>query len=169
MSVTTDILATYRGPGRVVRRLLGMGQREDRALAILMASCVVLFIAQLPRLSREAHLEGRDLNELMAGSLMALILIAPLLMYVIAAASHVVAKVVGGKGDWFGARLALFWALLASSPLVLLHGLVAGFIGPSPALQLVGGLWFAVFLWFWIAGLFQAERAEARLEERTGA
>ncbi|SLN42585.1 Yip1 domain protein [Falsiruegeria litorea R37] len=165
MSVTSDILATYRGPGRVVRRLLDMGQREDRALAILMASCVVLFIAQLPRLSREAHLEGRDLNELMAGSLMALILIAPLLMYVIAAASHVVAKVVGGKGDWFGARLALFWALLASSPLVLLHGLVAGFIGPGPSLQLVGAVWFAVFAWFWIAGLFQAERPQ----ERTGA
>ena len=40
---------------------------------------------------------------------------------------------------------------------VLLHGLVAGFIGPGPALQLVGALWLGVFLWFWISCLRLAE------------
>ena len=36
MSVITDIAATYRGPRRVVRRIIAAGPREDRALAILM-------------------------------------------------------------------------------------------------------------------------------------
>jgi len=161
MVVTSDIAATYRGPGRVVRRLREMGQREDRALAFLMAGCVLVFIAQMPRLAREAHETGQELNMLMGASLLAWVIFAPILFYVIAALSHLVARVAGGKGDWYGARLALFWALLAAAPVLLLHGLVAGLIGPGPALDTVGGLALGVFLWFWLAGLRQAERAPA--------
>ncbi len=158
MAITQNISATYRGPGRVVRRLLDMGPREDRALAYLMAGCLMVFVAQLPRLAREAHFSGEDLDMLMGASLMAWIFIAPLLLYGLAALSHLVAKLFRGQGSHYGARLALFWALLASSPLVLLNGLVAGFIGPGIQLQVVGMLWFGVFSWFWIGGLIAAER-----------
>lgn len=158
MSVTADITATYRGPARVMQRLLAMGQREDRALAILMGACALVFIAQMPRLAREAHLSGQELNMLLGGALLGWLIIAPLLLYVLAAFSHVLARLVGGKGEWFGARLALFWSLLASTPVLLLQGLVAGFIGPGPGLNLVGMAWITVFFWFWIASLRQAER-----------
>ncbi len=161
MPVTTDILATYRGPGRVINRLLEMGQREDRALAILIAGCSMVFVAQMPRLAREAHLTGQELNMLLGGALLGWIIIAPLMFYIIAAVSHIVAQIFGGRGEWYGARLALFWALLAASPLLLLQGLVAGFIGPGTELNIVGGLWVAVFSWFWISGLRQAERSRA--------
>lgn len=137
-----------------------MGPREDRALAILMGGCVLVFIAQLPRLSREAHLTGQELNMLMGGALMAWIFVAPLLLYILAGLSHLVARLLGGQGDWYGARLALFWALLASSPLLLLHGVVAGFVGPGAAQQGVGLGWLIVFLWFWFACLRAAERPE---------
>lgn len=158
MPVTSDITATYRGPGRVMRRLLDRGQREDRALAFLMSFCVIVFFSQLPRLSREAHLSGQELNMLLGGTLMAWIFIAPLLLYSLAALTHLVARALGGQGSWFGARLALFWSLLASTPLLLLHGLVAGFIGPGIELQAVGFLWLVVFGWFWFSSLRQAER-----------
>lgn len=161
MAVTRDIAATYRGPGRVVGRLLERGQREDRALAILMAGCALVFVAQLPRLSREAHLTGRELNMLLGASLLAWVIIAPLIFYCLAALSHLVARALGGQGGWYGARLALFWALLAASPLLLLHGLVAGLVGPGAGRDIVGLLWLGVFLWFWMAGLRQAERAPA--------
>ena len=157
MPVTSDIAATYRGPGRVMRRLLQAGQREDRALAILMAFCVLVFVAQLPRLSREAHLTGRDFQTVAGGALMAWVFIAPLALYVLAALSHVVSRAVGGQGTWYGARLALFWSLLASTPLLLLYGLVAGFIGQGPALQVVGVVWACVFFWFWSTCLRLAE------------
>ncbi|WP_147105345.1 YIP1 family protein [Tateyamaria sp. syn59] len=160
MAITRNIGATYRGPGRVVRQLLSLGEREDRALAYLMASCVLIFIAQLPRLAREAHLTGEDLNMLMGASLMALIFIAPLLFYAIALLARVVGRVFGGTGTAYGARLALFWALLASSPLILLHGLVSGFIGPGMEKQAVGLIWFLVFMWFWIGGSIAQERSE---------
>ena len=157
MPVTRDIAATYRGPGRVMRRLLAMGQREDRALAILVAGCAVMFIAQWPRLAREAHLTEQDLNPMLGGALMAWLFIAPLLFYALAMLSHWGARVFGGRGDGYGARMALFWALLASSPLILLHGLIAGFIGPSVGLQAIGALWFAAFTMFWVFGLREAE------------
>ena len=160
MPVTTDITATYLRPARVMRRLLAMGQREDRALIFLMVSCVIVFVAQMPRLAREAHLSGQDLDMLMGGALLGWLFLAPLFFYALAGLSHIIARLFGGKGDWYGARLALFWALLASTPLLLLHGLVAGFIGQGPQLQAVGLVWLILFLWFWLAGLRQAERAE---------
>lgn len=159
MPVTSDITATYRGPRRVMQRLLSMGQREDRALAVLMGACFIVFIAQMPRLSREAHLTGQELNMLLGGALLGWLFIAPLMLYALAGLSHLIARLVGGQGNWFGARLALFWSLLASTPLLLLHGLVAGFIGPGPGLQAVGFVWFVIFAWFWIASLLQAERS----------
>lgn len=159
MAVTADITATYRGPRKVIARLLAMGQREDRLLAFLMGGCVLLFIARLPGLARQAHLTGSDQNMLMGGALLAVVFILPLLLYALAWLTHLVARAVGGKGDSYNARLALFWALLASSPFALLHGLIAGFVGPGPGQQAVGLIWFALFMWFWISGLIQGYRS----------
>ncbi len=147
----------YRGPGAVVGRLVSGPPREDRAIAVLMGACILLFVAQLPALSRQAHETGEDLQFLMGGALLGVVFIAPLLFYALAAASHLIAKLFGGQGTHWQARMALFWALLASSPLILLNGLVAGFVGEGLQLTLVGALWFAVFLWFWISGLIRAE------------
>ncbi|WP_170381108.1 YIP1 family protein [Ruegeria atlantica] len=161
MPLTSDIVATYRGPGRVVRRLLDLGEREDRALIFVMGFCVVAFVAQLPSLARRAHLEGLELNMLMGGALLGTVIILPLFFYLLAFVSYGAARLAGGRGSAYGARLALFWALLSSTPLVLLNGLVAGFIGPGPALTFVGLIWLGVFIWFWLAGLKQTQgRAE---------
>ncbi|MCZ7677194.1 MAG: YIP1 family protein [Roseovarius sp.] len=164
MPVTTDIVASYRGPRAVMRRLLAMGPNEGRALAILLAGCAVTFIGQWPRLAREAHLNERDLNQEMAGALMAWLILAPLVFYALAFVSHLALRALGGANDAYAARLALFWSWLAASPLLLLNGLVAGFVGPGPAQTGVGALWLAVFLWFWLSALHEAGRTgrEAR-------
>ncbi|WP_412508401.1 YIP1 family protein [Roseovarius sp. SYSU LYC5161] len=156
MPVTTDIVATYRGPRVVMRRLLAMGANEGRALAILMAGCAVVFIGQWPRLARQAHLEGTDLNPLLGGALLGWIFMAPLAMYALAFLLHLVCRAVGAQGTAHDTRLALFWTFLAASPVMLLHGLVAGFVGPGPGLQGVGLIWVAVFLWFLVANLREA-------------
>ena len=54
MSVALDILRTFRAPRAVLRKRIASGAREDRALAILMGACLLIFVAQWPRLSREA-------------------------------------------------------------------------------------------------------------------
>ncbi|MFP7571541.1 YIP1 family protein [Marivita sp. S2033] len=161
MPFTRDIAATYRRPGKVMRRLLDAGQREDRALAILMGACVILFVARWPALARDAYLQGEELNMLLSTTLMGTVFLLPLLLYALAFVVHWIARLFRGKGPSYNARLVLFWSLLASSPLILLHGLVAGFIGPGVELTLVGGLWFAVFLWFWGAGMLAAYRGSA--------
>lgn len=156
MAATSDIIATYRGPGAVVRRLLAQGPREDRALIFLMVGCLMVFVGQTPRLARQAYGSGEDLGMLMGATMMAWLFIAPLLLYGIAAVSLLCARLMGSKISAYGARIALFWALLAASPIVLLWGLTAGFVGPGIEMTGVGILWFAVFAWFWTAGFSAA-------------
>lgn len=158
MPVTNDIVATYKGPRKVFARLLSMGQREDRALIMLMAGCSVAFVSRWPALARQAHMSGEELNMLLGGALMAWLFVAPLLMYALAALTHILAKALRGQGDWFGARLALFWSFLAASPLLLLNGLVEGFVGQGLELRGVGFVWFVIFIWFWLSCLIEAER-----------
>lgn len=158
VSIRRNIFSTYRRPGDVVRGLLAEGPREDRALFFIMLACGLVFVAQLPRLAREAHLQGLDLNMHMGGSLMAWIFIAPLMLYALAALARMLGRALGGRGSMYGARLALFWALLAASPLMLLHGLVAGFIGAGLELDIVGLIWLLCFGWFWISGSLAQER-----------
>ncbi|MBV2361198.1 YIP1 family protein [Thalassococcus sp. CAU 1522] len=160
MPVARDIAASYLGPGAVVGAKLARGPREDRSLAFLMGACALIFVAQWPRLAREAHLADSDLNAALGGALMGWIFVAPLFFYALAAASQIVLHLLGRRIDGAAARLALFWALLASAPMALLNGLAAGFIGPGPALNLTGLVWLGVFVWFWLAGLRAARIRE---------
>ncbi|MEW9921920.1 YIP1 family protein [Marimonas sp. MJW-29] len=161
MAATQDIVATYRGPGRVMRRLMGQGVREDRALIYLMVGCLLVFVAQTPRLAREAFETGSDLQMLLGGTLLALIFIAPLLLYLVAGLTALVGRVFRSGLTGYGARLSLFWAWLAASPIILLWGLTAGFVGPGIEMTIVGALWFAAFMWFWVSGLIVAGRKAA--------
>lgn len=160
MAVTSDILATYRNPRAVMRRHLAGGAREDRALIFLFAACLLIFVAQWPRLSREAYLNPEvPLDARIGAALLGWMFIAPLCLYAIAAASHLVARAFGGRGTFFSARMALFWSLLAAAPLFLLHGLVAGFVGPGAGLRVTGLGVLAVFLGIWFLSLTTAERS----------
>ena len=162
MAITSDIVATYRHPRRVMRRLLDRGVSEGQALAINIGACFVIFVAQWPRLSREAHLNPEiPLDARLGGALMGVMIIAPLLFYGIAAVSHLIAKLFGGEGDWLGARIAFFWALLSTGPMWLLQGIGAGFIGTGVQLNIVGALLIAVFFYIWFNTLREAEQAPA--------
>ncbi len=157
MAVTTDIVASHARPRRVMRRLLAMGERDDRALVILMVACFLMFAAQWPWRARQAFETGVPLTDLIQTDLFGIIFFFPLVAYGLAAISHLIAKAVRGRGSFYGARLALFWALLAASPAIVLTGLVKGFIGPGPAHTLVSGVWFALFVWIWLSSLWEAE------------
>ena len=110
MSIVADIRRSYVAPRAVIRDRLAEGVREDRVLMLVMLGCGLVFVAQWPRLAREAHLsDAVPLNALMGGALLGWGMIAPLLIYAIAAASHVLARLAGGRGSHFGARYALAW------------------------------------------------------------
>jgi len=116
MAVSTDMMRTWRRPRVVIRQLLAMGRREDRAIAYLMAACVIAIVAQLPMIARwnagfdiPAGTEALEMSTRIQYALLAWLMFAPLMMYILAAIIHIIAKVFGGKGSWYSARLAVFW------------------------------------------------------------
>lgn len=157
MSVIEDVVRTYRAPRAVFRRRLDTGATESKALAVLMGGCLMVFTAQLPRLARVAHETGDDLNMLMGATLLAWLFIMPLALYAIGTLSHMLLRLIRARGTAFSARFALFWALLCASPLWLLWGLVAGFIGEGLQLSLIGALALLAFVLFWSINLREAE------------
>lgn len=167
MPVSTDILRTYRGPRRVVRDLLDMGRREDRAVMWLMAGCLLFFVGQMPILQRRVIMGEPplgaavpELDSFSQGAIYAFfgaMMILPLLLYLLAPLGGLLARLFGGRPTGFGARTALFWAWLAAAPMGLLYGLAAGMNGPEhPAVLVVGLLWGVVLACFWVFGLIEA-------------
>jgi hypothetical protein len=161
MALTADILATYKGPGRVTKRFLGQGRNEVRALLFVLIAGLLMFIASMPYQAREAQLDPEvPLQARMYWSGFFFILILPILIYVFSLLVWGLARIARRRISGYEIRFTLIWALLASTPAILLMGLVAGFIGPGIQLQIVGVVWLAVFGWFWTAGLLCADEAK---------
>ena len=157
MAVTSDIVESWRRPGAVFRRHLARGRSEAFAFSLLFVFLLIALIARYPAAARVSALNPDiPIAPQMFGTGMGLLAAIPFL-YALAALSHLVARALGGQGGWYGARMALFWALVTITPLVLLTGLVAGMIGPGPQLMLTGGVTFAAFLFQWFGALRLAE------------
>ena len=157
MTVTTDLVATWRRPRSILRQHLARGRSEPFALSFLLVFLALAFVGQWPVAAREAFLAGEPSASprIMARALAVLATIP--VWYGLAALGHLAARAMGGQGTWYGARIALFWALASIGPLMLLQGLVAGMMGSGPALTLVTLLVGAAFLWLWATLLHEAE------------
>ncbi|MES2543101.1 MAG: YIP1 family protein [Pseudomonadota bacterium] len=158
MTVSTDLVATWRRPREILRRHLARGQSEPFAFTLLLVFLALAFIGQWPIAARDAFVaqEPSAAPRILARALAVLATIP--LWYLLAALSRLVARSFGGQGTWYGARIALFWALACIGPLMLLQGLVAGMIGPGPALSAVTLLVGLAFLGLWATLLHEAER-----------
>lgn len=159
MTVSTDLVATWRRPRAILRQHLARGRSEPFALSFLLVFLALAFVGQWPVAARESFLAGEPsaAPRILARALAVLATIP--FWYGLAALGHLAARAMGGQGTWYGARIALFWALASVGPLMLLQGLVSGMIGPGPALTLVTLAVGAAFLWLWATLLHEAERA----------
>ncbi|MBL4916350.1 YIP1 family protein [Szabonella alba] len=158
MSVTRDIVASWRGPRAVMRAHLARPRSEPFAFTLLVTFLIVAFVAQWPAASRQTVLQPDvPMTQRLLAAALALAALVPF-WYLLAAIGHWVARAMGAGGDHYRARLALFWALVTVSPLMLLQGLVAGMIGPGPALTSVSVLAGLAFLTFWVINLNEAGR-----------
>ena len=153
MSLTADILRSYRAPRRVVHRQLKAGRREDRALVYLMSACVLIFIAQWPALSRAAHLDPSvPFDARLGGALMGVLFVLPLVAYAISFLLWLALRLFGPV-ERYGVRLALFWAMLAVSPLMLAQSALSSIVGTGGVVLLFGLGVLAAFLVILVAGL----------------
>jgi hypothetical protein len=155
MSLTTDMRQSWTGHRRVVRRHLARGRSEPFVFTFLFVFMVLAFVSQYPRAARIA-LENPDipLAAQLLGLAYGLLIFLPF-AYGLAALSHVIARALGARSTWYGARLALFYSLVAASPVMLLQGLVAGIVGLGMQSFLVGILALTAFVVFWALALVE--------------
>jgi hypothetical protein len=158
MGITAEILRSLIAPRQAIRRQLP-SITEGRALTYLLAACLLLIVAQAPLQSRLAHFQPEAPFEArMLATALGILAVVPAFCYALAALSHLAGRIFGGRGSWLGARLALFWTMLAMAPLFLLNGLVAGMIGPGPQANVVGVILITAFFAHWVLALAEAER-----------
>lgn len=159
MSAFARMLRMWVAPRRVAGQVMAARPTDPQTLAVLLGACILMFVAQLPIHARAAQLDPAiPLDARLGGALMATLFILPLLAYAVAGLSQLVLWALSRPVDGVRARMALFWALLAVTPAMLLAGLVAGLVGPGAGLTLVRALAGIGFVVFWAAGLGAAAR-----------
>ena len=150
--IVPRVLQSWVAPRRVVRGLSAMP--EGTKLAVLMAAMLIFLIAQAPAHARLAQVDPTvPFEARMGGALLAVMFLMPILAYGAAGIVSILARLTGWRLSQADSRLALFWALLAVAPAMLLAGLVAGLVGPGPALSAVQAVCGVVFLTIWGAGI----------------
>lgn len=161
MAVTTDIIASWRSPRAAIRRHLGREASESFAFVLLLSFLILTLVGQWPQTAREAFVaQEPSAAPRLLGRALAVLATIPL-WYALAALSHVIARAFGGRGTWYGARLALFWALFAATPGTLVYGLIVALAGKGPAIAFAGVLVFGGFLYLWGMMLAEAEAGKA--------
>ncbi len=161
-SLTSEILTTYRYPRLSFERQLAKNVGDDRILFYGMLACFLAFVARIPSLYHDSMPSGSPpVYAVVSFHFAVSLLMAPLLLYSIAAVSHILARAFGGRGNWRSARLALFWTVLAMSPLVLFAGIVGVAAHPwisGTLLILIAILFFS----YWIQCLIRVEFSSGR-------
>lgn len=150
MALVADIARAWRRPGATFAEIRARPGMSDRvALGYLFMALVVMFAARLPELPALAGPE-RPLDGMVAALLVGFFILGPLLLYLLAGLAHLIARTLGGQGDGLSSRLALFWALMASSPAVLLAALLRqAFAGLPQVAEMASLASGGVFVWQW--------------------
>ncbi len=141
---------------------------EARGFIYLLAGLLLIFISQIPdlvgagttSLALTQDMVGEDgpapTDARLAITLFSWLFVWPLILYLFGGLTHLLAKGFGGRGQGVDARLALFWAVLAVSPLFLLRGMAS--VSQAGSLVMVVNYAIAAgFLWIWLSGLIEAE------------
>ena len=157
MSVVSNVLYTYRSPSKAFELMYTRPANEATSLGYLMGACFLTYVAQWPYLARQAHLEEFNLQTSLAASLLAWLLIAPLLLYTLAIVLYFFHKFFKGSKTSAQIRVGLFWSFLAATPLLMLFGLVKGFLGHGTAESIVGFFWFVAFSYFIFCAVLRAK------------
>lgn len=160
MAVLVDIMDSWRAPRRVVRQHLDRPKSEAFIFTFLFTFLLVSFIAQWPVAARLSHFQPEvPVSQRMFGFALGLFGLMMPLAYALAALSRLVAKLLGGQGSWYSARLTLFWALATITPAMLLMGLALAFLGQGAQTTALGVVIGVVFVIRWGFMLYETERA----------
>ena len=149
MALVDDISTAYRRPRQALAaQLREIG--EGRIIIFAFLFGFFTFLSRLPGLSLATRggAHGYSFTNQALIQFIGSVFWIPLMLYLLAALSHAVLLPFGGRASWQQARLALVWAALVTSPLVLLGGALKVF-APSQVFLIVSITTAMVFLWQW--------------------
>jgi hypothetical protein len=155
VSVLSDIKLAHYKPRQVMKRHLDNGIREEQTLFFAILFGLLSYLSLLPALAKHAFLTNESLSALAAAQFISSVFMMPLLMYGIAAVSHLILKYFGGQGDYIGARRALFWAALVTTPAILLTSIAEVYFSEISAILSV--ITTMIFIWQWFSNLKELE------------
>ena len=138
-----------------MKRYLDNGIREEQTLFFAILFGLLSFLSLLPALAKHAFLTNESLSALAAAQFISSVFMMPLLMYGIAAVSHLILKYFGGQGDYIGARRALFWAALVTTPAILLTSIAEAYF--SEISTILSVITTMIFVWQWVSNLKELE------------
>lgn len=138
-----------------MKRHLDNGIREEQTLFFAILFGLLSYLSLLPALAKHAFLTNESLSALAAAQFISSVFMMPLLMYGIAAVSHLILKYFGGQGDYIGARRALFWAALVTTPAILLTSIAEAYF--SEISTILSVITTMIFIWQWFSNLKELE------------
>ena len=138
-----------------MKRYLEDGIREEQTLFFAILFGLLSFLSLLPALAKHAFLTNESLSALAAAQFISSVFMMPLLMYGIAAVSHLILKYFGGQGDYIRARRALFWAALVTTPAILLTSIAEAYF--SEISTILSVITTMIFVWQWVSNLKELE------------
>ncbi len=154
MSMTANILRSYRAPRAVLRGLIEQGLREPQVLFFGTLACALIFVAQWPALSRAAALDPSvTFEQRMGGALFGTVFLLPLILYALAGLLQLVLRLFRRAVPGLWVRAAVFWAFLAITPLMLVQAVLSAAFGPMGVALVFGGVVAVIFAYILIAGL----------------
>lgn len=158
MSILGDIGRAYRSPRAEMDHQLHI-MTEPRIMMLGLTACFLSFVSELPAIAAGVTTAGES-SDVLNGKAGALfiwrVFFGVLLLYALAALSHLVLKPFKGQGSWQTARLAIMWAVMVATPVVLISGILKVFASP-PVFLVASLLTTVVFFWQWVTCLAQTE------------
>ena len=166
MSLTTNILRSYRTPGAVLRGLIEQGLREPQVLFFGTLACGLIFVSQWPALSQAAALDPSvTFEQRMGAVLFATMFLLPLILYGVAGLLQLGLRLAGRRVPGLWVRAAFFWAILCVTPLMLVQAVLDLAPGPDMVSRLFGFVVAGVFVYI----LWRAVAAVTRMAAEQGA
>lgn len=163
-----DIIGAYGGLRASMRNQIERGNDEPRMMAYLAFGCFTIFLSFLPRLLA-TDLSGTG-QSIAAGIIVwffAVMFFVPLILYGIAAISHMISKAFGATGPYQNARHALAWASVVLSPVLIFKAMLGSvFItfGMPTGVATLNALLVLVILRIWGAFLAESENFQSSIK-----
>lgn len=164
MSLVLNIVRTYRRPRAVVKGLISQELREPQVFFFNALFCVLVLFVQLPVLSLRADTSSMSYEELRSGTIMGVLFVLPLLLYGLALVLGGVLRVLRNPAPGLWVRLALFWSLLAVTPLMMVHSALSATLGQTEAVIGFGFVVAGAFLYILISALVEVTQLAHRAQ-----